>query len=598
MQKMLHISRLPILPLASMRPKIQFYFLFIASILGAIVLRLAYWQIIRGPSLSAQAKSQYSSKNIESGKRGEIISSDGSMLVINKPIYNLGVYLPGFSEIPANLPEIISSNLEYEIQDPAVATDAAKYLLTLNDLKDQTKNNIKERLNKGGYVTLAQNLSEEIKNKILSTSLVGLTFDPDFTREYPEASLSAHITGFVGKDEAGIPTGYFGLEGFYNRELVPRSRVEQLEKDALGNPLLTGSWELLPGRLGRTLKLHLDRSAQKIASSELAKGLAQYGATSGEVIIMDPKTGGILAMASLPTYDPAKFHLFDSSLYKNPAIANTYEPGSTFKVLVAGAALNEGVVDLSELCDICHEPVQIGKYSIKTWNGEYNPDSNIQDIIVHSDNTGMVWLERKLGNEKFLEYIQKFGFGKKTNIDLQEEVDAPLRTKWGDIDYATASFGQGLAVTSIQMVQAVGALANKGVMMQPHVVSEVIGESVIPIKPVVKERVISENAAQQITQIMVQAVELGEAKWARPYGYSVAGKTGTAQIAVSGQYDEQKTIASFVGFAPAYNPKFVMLVKLREPQSSQWGSETAAPLWFSIAKKLLLHYNIPPDRNE
>ena len=405
--------------------------------------------------------------------------------------------------------------------------------------------------------------------------------------------MSAQVTGFVGRDDVGKPLGYFGLEGYYDRELSGRSRIEKQEKDAGGNPLLIGDFQLMRGRSGRTLKLHLQRGTQYLVQEELKKGIERYGASAGEVNIMDPKTGGILAMTSWPTYDPAKFHLYDTSLYKNPAVANSYEPGSTFKVLVMAAAFNEGVVSEEDTCDICADAYPIGKYHIKTWNNEYKADASPEDIIVHSDNVGMVWAQQKLGGEKMLEYLKKFGIGQKTGIDMQEEVTPSLRTKWGDIDYATSSFGQGIAVTSIQMLSAVGALANGGVLMEPHLVSSVIGESEVPVPPKSRGQVISPETATRITTLMVKAVEEGEAKWAAPKGYVVAGKTGTAQIAVEGHYDAEKTIASFVGFAPAYNPRFVMLVKLSEPQSSQWASETAAPLWFGIAQKLLLHYNIP-----
>lgn len=580
-----------------MRPRIQVFFLAIMVALTTIIARLAYWQIYRGSELRAEARNQYSDRDVEISKRGEITTADNSPLVINRPVYDVGVYLPGFIGDIRTLPDLVSSQLEYEINDPVIATDSLRAPLYLAELKESTRATMSARLSRGqNYVTLAQNISESVRTKIQDSGLTGLTFDQDFTRDYPEASLSAHITGFVGRDSSGEPLGYFGLEGYYNRELTSKSSIEAQEKDALGNPLLTGTWELLPGRLGRSLKLHLDRGVQHAVVSELSNALERYGAVSGEVVVMDPHTGGILAMAALPTYDPSRFYLFDSSLYKNPSIANTYEPGSTFKVLVAAAALNEGVITESDQCDICGGPVQIDKYSIKTWNGEYQEGASPEHIIVHSDNTGMVWMQRRLGGEKLVEYIKNFGFGEKTGIDLQEEVASPLRKKWGEIDYATSSFGQGIAVTSIQMVRAVSAIANGGKLMEPHVVSSVLGDQELAITPKVVRTVISVETAKRTTDLMIKAVEYGEAKWAKPKGYTMAGKTGTAQIAVSGHYDAEKTIASFVGFAPAHNPRFVMLVKLREPQSSQWGSETAAPLWFNIARRLLLHYNIPPDQ--
>lgn len=578
-----------------MRKRIQVLFFSFLFTLAIIIIRLSYWQVIKTDELAASAHDQYASKDVTSGGRGGIITADGYPLVVNQAVYTLGAYLPAITDSPSSIVDKIMPNLELSIDDPLVATDVARRAIALEELKLLTKTTMLERLSKTGYAVLARSLSVKEKEAIESQGIKGLTFEQTFTREYPEASMSAQITGFVGRDELGNPTGYFGLEGFYNRELSPRSRIEKQEKDAGGNPLLIGDFQLLPGRDGRTLKLYLERGTQYIVEEELKKGLEHYQASSGEVIVMDPQSGGILAMASLPSYDPLKFHLFDTSLYKNPAVANAYEPGSTFKVLVMAAALNEGTVKEDDHCDICSTSYPIGKYNIKTWDGVYHPGATPEEIIVHSDNVGMVWTEQKMGGEKMLEYLKKFGIGAKTGIDLQEEITPSLRSKWGDIDYATSSFGQGIAVTSIQMLAAVGAIANHGVLMEPHLVESVIGDGEVPIPPKSKGEVISPETSQRITNLMIQAVEKGEAKWAAPKGYVLAGKTGTAQIAVEGHYDAKKTTASFVGFAPANNPKFVMIVKLSEPQSSQWAAETAAPLWFSIAKKLLLRYNIPPS---
>ncbi len=578
-----------------MRSRIQILFLVFLCGLALVILRLSYWQIIKNDELASQAKDQYASKDVVDGSRGSIITADKFPLVVNQAVYTLGAYMPAVVDTPGSIVDRIMPNLELSIDDPAIATDEAKLKVALEELKTNTKSTMLDHLTKSGYVTLARALSVKEKENIEKLEIKGLTFDQSFVREYPEASMSAQITGFVGRDDVGKPVGYFGLEGYYDRELAGRSQIVKQEKDAGGNPLLVGDFQLMPGRDGRTLKLYLERGTQYIVEEELKKGIERYGATSGEVIVMDPKTGGILAMASLPSYDPFKFHLYDSSLYKNPTVANTYEPGSTFKIFVMAAAFNEGVVKEDDHCDICESAYPIGKYFIKTWDETYRPGATPEDIIVHSDNVGMVWTEQRLGGEKMLEYIKKFGFGKKTGIDLQEETAPSLRTKWGDIDYATSSFGQGISVTSIQVLSAAGAIANKGVLMEPHLVQSVIGDTEVPISPKEKGQVISADSAERITRLMVSAVDNGEAKWAAPKGYVVAGKTGTAQIAVEGHYDAEKTTASFIGFAPAKNPKFVMIVKLSEPQTSQWASETAAPLWFSIAKKLLPRYNIPPS---
>ncbi len=577
-----------------MQSRVQLLYLGFLVVVGAIILRLAYWQLIKGGELKIEARDQYVEKLVLTPERGEITTSDGFPLVVNKPVYNVTAYTPTLKSSPREIIDQILPLLQFDIDEPSIATDPARRELKLQELRAEAELSMLDRLSNRSYAVLARSISLDEKLAIDQLALPGIDFEESFVRSYPEASMSAHLTGFVGRDDLGEPTGYFGLEGYYNRELAGKTGVREQEKDASGNPLIIGDFRELMSRDGRTLKLHLERGAQYLAEQALKAGLTRYGAVSGEVLVMDPQTGGILAMVSLPSYDPGKFYNFETSLYKNPAVSNSYEPGSTFKVLVMAAALDSGAVKPGDRCDICTGPLPLDKYLIKTWNGEYHPDSTPSEILENSDNIGMVWVANKLGGEKMVEYLRKFGFGEKTGIDLQEEIAPALRDKWGEIDYATTSFGQGIAVTSIEMLRAVAAIGNGGIMMEPRVVKQVIGEKTVDLEPRSLGRVISEDAASELTSMMVASAEHGDAKWARLPDYKVAGKTGTAQIPVSGHYDTEKTIASFIGFAPAENPKFAMLVKLREPTSSPWGSETAAPLWFSLCRSLLLHYNIPP----
>lgn len=303
-------------------------------------------------------------------------------------------------------------------------------------------------------------------------------------------------------------------------------------------------------------------------------------------------------MASLPSYDPAKFNDFPEQFYKNPVVFDFYEPGSTFKTMVMAAAMNEDVVKTNDLYDDLGQ-VRIGDYWIKTWNDQYHGQETPVEILERSCNTGMVWIGRKLGLEKFFSYLEKLGLEEKTGIDLEEEAEPSLRklNDWGEIDLATASFGQGIAVTPIKMIQMVTALANGGKLMEPAVVAKVkdANGKEMEIKPKIIRQVFKPQTARVLTEMMVNAVEKGEAKWAKPKGYKIAGKTGTAQIPVAGHYDKDRTIASFVGFGPADNPRFVMLVRLIEPQSSPWAAETAAPLFFDISRELFSYYGIPPS---
>ena len=342
----------------------------------------------------------------------------------------------------------------------------------------------------------------------------------------------------------------------------------------------------------------IDRTLQFLATRKLSAALEKYQAVSGTVSVMDTRTGRILAMVAIPGYDPSSYQEYSDSLYKNPVISEGYEPGSTFKVVVMSAALDAGTVKPDTVCSICTGPVELSGKWVKSYNDKYYPNSNMWDVILHSDNVGMVFVGRTLGRNRLLEYIRKFGFGVKTGIDLQEE-DTPLirpNDEWRDIDWGTTCFGQGIAVTRLQMLTAVNAIANSGLLMPPRIVTRIDSQnSVKAVEPQHPVRIISPKAASQMTQMMVNGVERGEVRYYKNKGYKIAGKTGTAQVPIEGHYDEEKTIASFVGFAPAQDPRFTMLVTLKEPKTSPWGSTTAAPLWFDIASDLFRYYRIPPE---
>ena len=302
-------------------------------------------------------------------------------------------------------------------------------------------------------------------------------------------------------------------------------------------------------------------------------------------------------MASFPSYDPEKYYQYPPETYSSLLANDVYEPGSTMKIFTVASGIDAGVIQPDSVCPVCDGPRKISGFTIKTWNNEYYPNSTITDGLVHSDNTVMIHIAELLGKDKFLDYMKKFHLFEKTTIELREETIAPERKTWREIDIATASFGQGVAMNGLQMVQIAQIIANKGLLVQPTLLESMDDEgTVMKQEAKVGERVISEETAWKVTEMMEQSAAHGDAKWAIPKGYRIAGKTGTAQIPVEGHYDEEKTVASFVGFAPAENPRFVMLIKLREPTSSPWGSETAAPLWFAIAKDLFIRMGIAPSQ--
>ena len=550
-----------------------------------LLARLFYWQIHKGNELSIQARGQHQHEITLNASRGDILASDGSWLVASVEAWLVYADLPDLNEEVTHIADKLAPLfIEDPTDDDAIFNEAGR---------------IKELLERKGlvWVPIKHKVSTETKKKIEELNIKGLGFERQETRFYPEASVSAHLLGFVGKNKEGADQGYSGMEGYYDLVLSGKPGYIMREKDALGTPIATGNIKEIAAVSGVNLLTFVDKGVELIVDQKLIKGIEKYGASGGTVIIMDPETGGIVAMNSYPSYDPQKYYEFGDSFFMNPAISLSYEPGSIFKVVIMASALDAGAVKPETKCEICSGPVRIDKYTIQTWNKEYKPDSDMTDVIVNSDNVGMVYVGQKLGTEKMYDYLRSFGIGEKTDIDLQGEMSPVLRKKerWGLIDLATASFGQGVAVTPIQMIRAVSAIANGGIMISPRVVDKIIGEGWEEnINPVQGKRVVSEKAASEITSMMAEAAKKGESKWTNIGGFRVAGKTGTAQIPIAGHYDTEKTIASFIGFSPYEDPKFVMLVTLHEPTSSPWASETAAPLWYSIAQDLFIHYGIQP----
>lgn len=546
-----------------------------AFIYAAVLIRLFYWQIVKADGLRLAGRAQSTLSLTTTATRGDILFNDNFPLATNKISYLLY----------ANPKKVDSVDNYGQLLSPVLDVDAAS-------ISARLKQNL-------FWVSLQSRLSADKKVQIEGLHLGALGFEQQTERDYPEASMAAHLVGFVGKNQDGEDQGYFGLEGYYDRQLKGRPGSTYMIKDALGNPILTDIRE--DKKIdGRSIVTSIDRSIQFVADTELRKSLETYKADGGTVIIMETRTGRILASSSYPKFDPQKYWEYDGKTYTNPIVSSLYEPGSTFKVLVMAAAIDSGLVTPMTQCDACEGPVKIDGYSIKTWDDTYIPNINMNEVIQHSDNTGMVFVGRKLGVNRFLSYAQRFGLGSITGIDIQGETTEELRpeNKWHDIDLATASFGQGISVTPIQLITAVNSIANGGRLMRPMVVEKILTPDgkTISIPPQVERQTVSSATAKVITSMMVNAVENGEAKFAKIPNYDIAGKTGTAQIPVAGHYDPTNTNASFVGFFPAEDPKITMLVIVNKPRSSIYGAETAAPTFFSIARDLIQYYNIEPSK--
>jgi len=540
-----------------------------------LILRLFYWQVVKAEELAKLGQLQYGKIIKIQPKRGEIKTSDNFPIVTNKVSYLIAV-------------------------NPKEVRDKKETIDLITDVLKEDEASISAKLNLDKFwVMIKDNVDVKDKEKIEKENLPGFYFEQKYTRFYPEASMAAHLTGFVGKDENGDDKGYFGLEGFYERLLKGKEGEAVQVYDALGKPILAKMNKSSAQVDGSSLNLTIDRVIQFNVEEKLKKSIKQFGAESAMIGVMDPKTGNILAMSSYPSFDQLTYHEYEENLYVNPFISNLYEPGSTFKPLIMSSALDAKLVKSTTKCPICSGPVKLGEYTIHTWNDEYHKDLTMKEVIQYSDNTGMVYVAQKLGFEKMSSYLEKFGIGSLTGIDIQGEATSSFKDKtWYPVDVATLGFGQGISVTPIQILSAISAIANNGVRMEPHLVASVESPegTLSKILPRALESPITAEAAKVTTEMMVNAVDEGEAAWAKPEGYRIAGKTGTASIPIKGHYDPTHTIASFIGFAPADDPKFIMLVIFVKPKTSIYGAETAAPVFFSLAKDLLTYYGIPPEK--
>src|SRR3989344_6788101 len=386
-----------------MSRRLKFIQLSLFSLGILITARLTYWQIIKHSELAKEVSLQHTARIEIPAPRGEIKSSDGFALAAN--IDNFLLYINP-RDLPADYGQLV---------DFLLASDSARQILSSLS---------------GSHLfwyPLAHNIPYSTKTQIDNLHIPGLGFEPEPGRSYPEGSTSAHLLGFVGQDSEGHSLGYFGLEGFYNRELTGKPGLLTQERDAFNRPIVIGTSDKLQSQWGRSLTTSIDRTVQFIISSALQKGLTKYQATAGSISVMEPSTGKILGLVASPGYDPGQFQKYPPDSYKNPIISDAYEPCSTFKVVVMASALDAGVVTPDTRCEICTGPAVIGDAAVQSWDNKYFPGSTMTDVILHSDNVGMVFVSRKLGKDKMLGYLRRFGFGQETGIDLQEETSPYLR---------------------------------------------------------------------------------------------------------------------------------------------------------------------------
>ncbi len=493
-----------------------------------------------------------------------------------------------------------------EIPNKEMADTIAQKLAAVFEYSDEKKFALYQLLLKPDdpYEPIERKVEESVVDRIRELHLPGIAFDREAERYYPEGNVAASVIGFVGKTDAGKAIGRYGVEGYWEETLAGSGGFEAGARSASGRWIPLAGRTFKPVEHGADMVLTIDRAIQFYACERLRQGLVDYGATSASLIIMDPRTGAIRAMCSVPDFDPNTYNKVDSvTVYNNSTIFTPYEPGSIFKPLTMVAAINEGLVspdtpfyDSGSREGLCKTPIRNAGQKVYR-------DQTMIGVLENSINTGMIFVAEKLGKERFRHYVEQFGFGLKTGIELNTEaagtIDSLSKNKGDTIDCyaANGSFGQGLTVTPLQITTAFAAIANGGMLMKPYVVDEIryANGRVVHTEPRDVRRVVTSKAASLLAGMMVNVVDRGHARLARVPHYYVAGKTGTAQIPGKGGYNAEETNHSLIGFAPADNPVFVMLVKYEKP-NQPYAESTAAPVFGDIAKFLLRYYEVPPER--
>jgi len=565
-----------------------FYLIFIFSIL--IIFRLFNLQILEHRFYSALASGQYEIYKQLFPRRGEIFIKDYKSEKEGRR--SLDLY-----PLATNKEFTLVYAIPKEISDPVrVAQD-------LSPILGIPKEELIFRLSKKNdpYEPLKHKVNEEEVSAIKKLNIKGIGFAPETFRYYPEKNIASHLIGFVGYNGNEL-VGQYGLEGFFNNELTGEQGYLKSEKDQAPRWISFAGRELRKAKNGSDLILTIDRTIEFVACDKIKQAVEKHSAQGGSIIIMDPKTGAILAMCSYPDFNPNEYSkVEDINIFNNPAIFLAYEPGSVFKPITMAAALDTGKVN-PDTTYIDQGSVQIGKYTIKNSDGKAHGLQTMTQVLEESLNTGAIFVVEKLGNNLFRKYVEDFGFGALTGIELDTEVAGNIDSlkKRGEIYSATASFGQGIAVTPLQLVTAFAAIANGGNLVKPYIVEEIIkGDGTrIKTEPKVIRQVISNRTATLLSGMLVSVVENGHGKRAGVPGFYVAGKTGTAQIHKKDEpgYEPNATIGSFIGFAPVEDPKFVMLVKIDRPKDVIWAESSAAPIFGEIAKFLLNYYQIPPHK--
>jgi len=574
----------------SMRREYAWRSVFVAGLL-AFFAALVLAQIVRiqvspeAAKFNEQADDYAMVKRTFYPERGQIYDRKGRLLAGNEAVYTVGVNIPEMADAEALAREVSAQlGLDYDETYQKLLNPGGLYFVALaNYVEADRVDALKAK---------RDDMEKEAAANYHASPLSGLDFQPALQRSYPENDLASNILGFYNRDKRGI----FGVEEKYNDLLAGTPVQAWVPQD----PNRAAEIPHVPD--GASLILTVDRDLQAAAERSLDKALLDYGAQNGSIIVMDPRNGDILAMAATPRLNLNEFwnygNYYSRAYEYNPAIAMQYEPGSVFKIFTMAAALDIGLVAPNTPF---HDSgiIYVGGAPIQNWDRRPWGDQDMIGCLRYSLNVCMAWLSTNMGKDVFYDYMQRFSIGRATGIDLAGETPGRLKVPgdadWYPVDLGTNAFGQGVAVSPIQMMMAASALANDGRMVKPHVLYALVNEgrqvninldpAGAPIRP---------ETARVLSEMLAVSLE-HEASLALVPGYRVAGKTGTAEIPADGYYDSSQTNVSFIGWGPVDDPQFMIYVWLDRPSASIWANDTAAPLFSAMAQQTVILLDIPPD---
>jgi len=548
---------------------------------AAVISRLIFVQIIKHDRYQSLAQGQQKMFSEVQGERGDILL---------KPFDKSTPYI-----LASNKTSYLCYASSKEIENKQA------YAQSLSEILDLEKDFILKELSKDSfYQVIKKDLTEKELSSLVESKLAHIYIGEETKRYYPNNSLASHLIGFFG----GEGIGQYGIEGYWDDILTGRKGFIEKGKGPLGFLISLNPEGKSGVKKGSDLLLTIDYNIQFMAEKLLKNAQENLNIEEGQIIIADPDSGRIIALAQWPEFNPCEYSKEENlAVFQNGAIQKLFEPGSIFKPITMSIGLENGNFTPESTYT---DPgiIEIGGWPIYNYGKRVYPgEITMTEVLEKSINTGAVWAEQKIGHKKFLEYLEKFEFFELTGIELDGEIFSENRNlkKGYEINFATASFGQGIEITPIQLIKAFSAIANGGILVKPYIVEEVVSPSgrITKIEPKLSESVISEKTSSQISAMMVSVVENGYAKGAQVPGYYVAGKTGTAQISWSALGVDKfgysdKTIQSFIGFAPAFNPRFLILVKLHNPETKT-AEYSALPIFQDLAKYILDYWQIAPD---